>query len=171
MDHLVAAVRQAVADNNPYAALTLALTLPDVCGSLQAPDDGSRKRYVAWWDQYLLPTYTLRIGPAQTTHVFLNGDDCYALRCAVLHQGSDDITEQRARQVISRFRFVEPGINDTIYHRNTIDDVLNLDVYFFCEELCQGVEAWLQAVQAHPVVMTRVAALMRIEQVDPDFHL
>ena len=32
----------------------------------------------------------------------LSGADCYALRCAVLHRGQDDISKQPARKVFDR---------------------------------------------------------------------
>ena len=39
--------------------------------------------------------------PDGAPHVFLHGEDCYALRCAVLHEGADDIVTQRARVALT----------------------------------------------------------------------
>src|SRR5260221_10862247 len=108
MQDLVTSVRNAIAQGNWYAALSLALALPDICGFLESPNDGSQRRYVAWCNQFLSPRYTHAIGPNRDQHVFLSGQDCYALRCAFLHEGSDDVTRQRARQALESFVFVEP---------------------------------------------------------------
>lgn len=61
---------------------------------------------------------------------FLNGGDCYALRCAVLHEGSDDIVEQRAREALERFEFYEPAPGLRM-HCNQIGVRLQLQVDLF----------------------------------------
>jgi hypothetical protein len=58
MKHLVESVIQAVTDGNWYAALTVALTLPDICGKLESPQDSSTRRYVRWFNENLAPKYT-----------------------------------------------------------------------------------------------------------------
>jgi hypothetical protein len=75
------------------------------------------------------------------------GDDCYALRCSFLHQGLSDITEQRARRVLSDFRFVHPDPNGRLVphcnrFRDAVHDVLQLQVDLFCRDICAGVEQW-----------------------------
>ena len=145
MQELVNSVRTAIAQRNWYAALSLALALPDICGFLESPNDGSQRRYVAWCDRFLVPRYTTRIGPDQIEHVFLSGQDCYALRCAFLHEGSDDITRQRARQALESFVFVEPP-NGRMIHRNQANARLQLQVDIFCADVCAGVDSWLQTV-------------------------
>ena len=164
MQHSIAAVRKASSDENPHAALTLALTLPDVCASLESSDGRTTgAKYAAWWDTYLLPTYTIQIGSPPVEHVFLTGGDCYALRCAVLHQGLDDVSEQNARQVLEKFHFVQPRNSNVVIHRNQAGLALNLQVDIFCEEICQGVEAWLCAIGARQDVLDRIEALMKID--------
>lgn len=104
MRRFVDAVRSAVAEESWYGALAMALTLPDICSKLEEPDArGSRARYVRWYDEYLRPTYTARVGPERREHVFLSGADCYALRCSYLHEGSAEIGLQRAREALDRF--------------------------------------------------------------------
>lgn len=36
-----------------FSALSLALTLPDICGKAKYPTDGNKKRYIAWYDEYV----------------------------------------------------------------------------------------------------------------------
>lgn len=162
MQELVTSVRNAIAQRNWYAALSLALALPDICGFLESPNDGSQRRYVAWCDQFLLPRYTRAIGPNREQHVFLSGQDCYALRCAFLHEGSDDVTRQRARQALESFVFVEPP-NGGVIHCNQANARLQLQVDIFCNDVCAGVDQWVQTVlAAQPDIQARTNELLRV---------
>jgi len=146
MKVFINAVRAAVKQENWYAALALALTLPDICADLEKPGRHSGERYADWWNTYLLPEYTIPgIEDVREPHVLLSGNDCYALRCAFLHQGLSDISRQRAQEAISRFHFAFPNPNRRIVrHRNQLDDVLQLQVDLFCEDICLGAEQWEQ---------------------------
>lgn len=166
MDHLIQAVRAAVDQRNSYAALALALTLPDICASLEAADGKtSGRRYAAWWDTFVGPRYRQLLGPERIERVFLSGDDCYALRCAFLHQGLDDITGQRAQDALDAFRFVQPS-DGSEFHRIRADALLNLQVDVFCQEMCRAVEQWLSVASPRAEVGQRLGRLMKIE--DPD---
>ena len=81
MERFLAAVTDAIRTRNWYAALTLALVLPDICGFLDDLPKG-RRRYLDWCAAYLTPRYTLPVGPHREEHIFLHPEDCYALRCA-----------------------------------------------------------------------------------------
>lgn len=141
----IASVRRAVADQNWLAALTLALTLPDICGKVTEPESRSSSRYAAWFDQWLGQEFHL---PAVTPHgdIRLSGRDCYALRCAALHEGRDVIEDQRIRGVLRGFMFVRPSVH-MFAHMNQIGRTLQLQVDFFCEQVCAAVERWLHANQ------------------------
>jgi hypothetical protein len=136
MAPFVYAVGDAVAQKNWYAALALALTLPDICADLENPTGISKKPYIRWWNTYRQPRYT----------DYLSGDDCYLFRCAFLHRGRSDITVQEARRVISGFRFVYRDPNGLLLpHCNRINNVLlQLRVDLFCTDICAGVERWEQ---------------------------
>lgn len=159
MDHLVRAVRGSVSTSNWYAALSLGLTLPDICGRLEDPAVTGRKRYIDWCEKYLAPVYThpMPDGP----HKFLGGKDCYALRCAVLHEGRDDIMEQSARDALDSFIFVIPPTWGMI-HCNQINNKLQLQVDIFCEDLCSGVEKWMLDNRENKAVVEGIQQLMKI---------
>lgn len=132
----VNAVYDALEQKNWYAALALALTLPDICGDLEKPEPKPKrnlgKRYALWWNTYIAPRY----------NGFLSGDDCYGLRCAFLHQGLSDITEH-TRKLLLGFRFVHPDPNGRLHlHCNRFNNVLQLQVDLFCKDICAGVERW-----------------------------
>lgn len=144
MKELIQAVEIALATRNWYGALAVALTLPDICGKIDAPTAGSRARYAQWFETYVGHKYVSYVGVDRQRHVFLSGDDCYALRCAYLHEGSDDITLQRARDALDRFRMVvsPPG---SVFHNNRVNSKLQLDVAHFCRDILSGIHQWLKS--------------------------
>lgn len=99
MDQFINAIRTSLENNNWYGALFTTLALPDVCGKIQHPDQYSSTRYPNWFNEYVLERYTVFVGPDKEKREFLTGNDCYALRCAYLHEGISDTTKQRARSL------------------------------------------------------------------------
>lgn len=153
------AVRQSLVNENWYSALTLALTLPDICGRLESPQKSSSKRYIHWFSTYLVDKYTLK--NSWGTHVFLNGEDAYALRCAYLHQGEVNIEDQQVQKVLTEFLFVEPPKNGSI-HCNQNKSSLQLQVDVFCIDICDGVEKWVKDVNDNDDIQQRAEKLMTI---------
>jgi hypothetical protein len=142
MQRFTQAIEKSLEEENWYAALSLALALPDICANVCSPNEGSQKRYVKWYNQFMLSKYTRGIGPDKKEHIFLTGADCYALRCALLHEGSHDIKEQRAQEVIEHFNFVVPPNGWTV-HMNQSGNALQLQVDVFCQDICASVNQWL----------------------------
>ena len=113
---IIHAARAAILEHNWTAALVLAMAIPDICSSIDATNgktDG--RKYAAWWNQWVGPIY--RYGGAD----FLSGDDVYALRCSMLHNGTVDITSQRARDTLDSFQFNPPPPNGSSAHCNLVD--------------------------------------------------
>jgi hypothetical protein len=154
------AVRKSLENKNWYAALTLALTLPDICGRLEFPNKNSSKRFIHWFNDYLLDKYTRN--NIWGTHVFLNGEDAYALRCAYPHQGEVNIEEQWIRKVISEFSFVAPPEN-SIVHCNQHNNLLQLQVDIFCLDVCNAIEKWVDDVSNDQEIQKRAEKLMTIQ--------
>ena len=102
MERFINAIEQSVTTENWYSAISLALTMPDICGWLESPGEDSKKRYVAWFDRYLQDQYRVdpwivenSYGMPPEEQVFLSGNDCYDLSCAYIHEGSDEILRQK----------------------------------------------------------------------------
>lgn len=160
--HLISSVRDSVRSGNWYAALAGALALPDIAAKLDGRP-GNSQRFVSWFDDYLLPKYTTSIPNLPVPHVFLSGEDCYALRCAFLHGGDFDITSERIRDVLNRFVFVAPPANRRA-HRIQGDggSTLLLQVNLFCEDVCVATEEWLKARGNDPNVAAAISRLPSI---------
>lgn len=150
MKTFIETVRVALKDSNYYAGLFVVLTLPDICGKLEDPEsNNSSQRYTKWFDKYMVQY-----------DGFLSGNDCYALRCALLHAGSADITTQRKREVLEYVLFLEEGPHRNLLENCTFNGVkktfLQLNVQMFCEDICRGVEAWLDNMAGDAGIETRM---------------
>jgi hypothetical protein len=159
MVRFTTSVLSAIQQKNWYSALTLSLTLPDICGKLESPTSKSGERYIAWWNKYLLEKYT----------IFLSGSDAYALRCAYLHEGGDDVSEQKAQDALTRFIFREPPGNNNIVHCNlhvithpVITSALQLQVDIFCADICEGVNKWSVDTKDNKDIQKRTEKLLNI---------
>ena len=163
MRHFIEACDKALKSQNWHAALAIALTMPDICASLSSPSGKTNgKKYASWWDKYVGPGYRRLMGRPAKEHVFMSGNDCYALRCAFLHQGLDDVSTQRVEKALSAFVFSVPPDNGMV-HRNQFNDVLQLQVDEFCRELSQGVVRWLEDVATDDRIQAALARLMTIK--------
>ena len=157
MQQFVAAIRQSLQTENWHAALFLSLAMPDICAKLEEPASGNAgPRYRFWFDRYLASVNKINIMGHEV--IFMTAGDCWALRCSLLHEGSDDVGEQRARETVSQFRFTTMGM-----HRIKIEKVLVLNVATFCEEVCHAVEAWSADVESVPEVQDRITGIVAIE--------
>lgn len=157
MERFLTSVEQALADKNWYSALYMALTLPDVCSSLEATDSKTNgKKFAAWFDTYMKPTYSRTM--FGETHVFMTGDDCYVLRCSALHQGLADVGHQLAKGVLDKFYFtILPQ------HRIQTENILHLNVKMFCEEMVAAVRHWVDDFHKnHPEKAQRLSQLIYI---------
>ncbi len=142
MNDILNQIRTANASGLYYVALFSALAVPDICGALEAPDGLSTgARYAAWFDQYVAPTY----------HGTLDGQTCYQFRCSMLHQGSTQHPKSQYHRII----FLEPT-GGMILHNNVMNDVLNIDVRVFCEDIVAAAESWLPAAQKSPYYQTNL---------------
>lgn len=159
MDRFTNAIEMAIDSKNWYAALYLALALPDICARLESVDGKTNgSRYAAWFDKYMGHRYAHVLGGGYERHVFLSGGDCYALRCAALHEGAGDISSQRAKDALERFHFTVVSA-----HCNQIGTVLQVDIPTFCQDICEEVGRWASEFKRdHPDKLHRLSELLTI---------
>lgn len=98
------AIRQALKHECYLPALALALTLPDIGGSIEYPDYINKKgnrlvgeQYKAWFDEWVNQYYADPSGWTddfkQAKKPYFDGKMCYNLRCSFLHSGNSDIDD------------------------------------------------------------------------------
>lgn len=143
MDSFLTALHKSLIEKNWYAALTIALLLPDICSKIEHPKKYSSSRYPQWFDKFLGNS-------GKKYHGFLNGNDCYALRCALLHEGSDIIETQNAKDALDRFVFLTDGPHCNLIQNSFFGDqefdgksILQLSVRQFSEDIMLAVQEWM----------------------------
>lgn len=164
MKHLIDSVKSSIKTENWYAALILTLTLPDIAGKIEYPNSTSGDRYADWFNHYVGNNYKSMMGPQRIEHIFLSGDDCYALRCSFLHEGKSEIKHQRARDILEDFIFIAP-VQGSYFHCNQTNDKLQLQVDVFCGDIINGVRQWLEDISADAKKQLDLNNLLEIHQI------
>ncbi len=78
------------------SALALALTLPNILSNIEHNRKTHREEYVEWFNKWIYPYYEFSksqnelINKGMENSKF-DGNNCYALRCSVLHAGNNDL--------------------------------------------------------------------------------
>jgi len=165
MNHFINALETSIQTENWYSVLFISLSLPDICGKIDNPSATSKQRTIEWFDKYLKPFYTRKIGPSQIEYTFLSGSDFYALRCAYLHEGSDDITGQRAQETLERFNFIQPNSGSCI-HMNQSVKTLQLQVSVFGKEILTALKQWTEDNKKDKIKQEKISKLLNIKIVD-----
>lgn len=94
-------------------------------------------------------------------HTFLSGNDCYALRCALLHEGVENIGAQRAQEALESFHFTIPPENGCV-HMNQVGSVLQLQINEFAKDVIAGIQSWLYDISADEQKQSELAGLMKV---------
>lgn len=95
MELLVAEVQKALNADCYFAALALALTLPDICGKAEYPEEKStRKRYIEWYDKHIGAFEKCPTREGELEMPYLSGEVVYSLRNSLLHQGTPNISKE-----------------------------------------------------------------------------
>lgn len=179
MEALIQSIEQSLRAKAWQNALLGALTLPDICARIdQNEKKSTRKIYAAWFDKYIAPKYTHLLPKVDLTlltstppahipfemakHVFLSGHDCYSLRCAMLHEGSDDTSNNKPEN-INKFEFVVYDGGGVYRHSNQSDSKLDLEVSEFCNDILDGARRWLKDIEHSKEKQEAVANLFSIK--------
>ena len=100
---LIEDINRALDNNTYFAALSLALTLPDICGKAKYPDAGNGRRYIDWFDEYIGQyEQCLCDHCKETQSPYLSGEVVYNLRNSLLHQGTPNINSEKIKNEANR---------------------------------------------------------------------
>lgn len=86
---LIEDVERATEHECYLAALALALTLPDICGKAEFPNDGNGARYKKWCKKFVCDIRSRNTPSGDMP--YLNEDMIYGLRNLFLHQGTPNV--------------------------------------------------------------------------------
>jgi hypothetical protein len=133
MEELLNQIEHSTQNGTYLLGLYVALAMPDICSALESSNGrATGNRYKAWFNKWVSPKYD----------GVLTGEQCYAYRCGVLHQGRS----KHAKLGYSRIIFLEPDSN-MHFHRNILNDAFNLDLVIFCKDIVNSVREWLPTME------------------------
>jgi len=156
MIEIIEDIDKALVSEAWYSALALAISLPDICAFIETGENGSKSRFIKWFESNL-PSYSK----------FLSGADCYALRCAYLHQGHEDTRSQNAQDLIERYYFVAPKKGWTV-HFNRLGSVLQLQVDVFSKDISAAAIKWWDKLEQSEDVKNRLNHTIRIRDMSKE---
>jgi hypothetical protein len=138
METVLQEIERALSHRLYYLAIVLSVTLPDICAALEA-DDGRTNpaRYKAWYKANL-----------STKFSFLTEDDCYSLRCGVVHQGQFGLAGQQYDRAVFFLPHPDPSrtflvINSTM--GTSPNKCYTYSADEFCRAIINTVRAWFSA--------------------------
>jgi hypothetical protein len=162
MQRFTNAILKSVETGNWYGALFMSLTMPDICARLASENDKTNgKKYAEWFNSNVGDKYTHLIGAGKQKVVFMDGDACYALRCAMLHQGEADLSRQKVKSVVTSMHFTT-----TSGHCNHVNGVLQLDVATFCRDICSSVDCWYEEFKLQEGSKSKIDSLLTVHVSD-----
>ena len=127
-----------------HVALLTALTVPDICGAMDAEDGISKheKTYAPWFKEYVAPQYLSSDQRAFT------GKDCYQFRCRMLHQGT---TAGKGRYAKIEVLFkMDPEAAGIAFLRVDGGTTLVINGPVFCRHVAYAIHNWLEVVEDTP---------------------
>ena len=85
-------MNNALKNNLYFAALSLVLILPDICGKAEYPDKHIGNRYRDWFKTYVEPSdESIKDQESMSEFTYLTGEVMYSLRNFFIHQGTPNI--------------------------------------------------------------------------------
>lgn len=148
MQQFTDSVRKSIVDGNWFSGLFLALCLPDICGALETPKEKVEVRYKRWFNANLAKQYS---------PVF-SAEDCYYFRCTCLHRGLD----KHNKLSHERIHFITPPPRQNIVHLNKLNNVLQMQIDIFCNDMATAVDTWYSTMAKNPDVQSRIKDLIKI---------
>lgn len=150
MEFLLKEIERALEADLYFIALQAALTLPDICASLESAVEPKKRKlgaeYAKWYEDHV-----------QTLHpTWLSGEDCWQYRCSCLHSGSS-IGENYSRVI-----FLAPGQSQIRMHNNIIGDAINIDLKTFCLDMIDAVRVWEASAKETDIFKKNYPRLMRV---------
>ncbi|OKP29398.1 hypothetical protein [Serratia fonticola] len=158
MQRFIESVERSLDSENWFAALFIALALPDICRSLERPNIGNGETgrwYKDWVSRYIEDKYI----NSSFEECKFYADDFWLYRCSCLHSGLDAENKKR----MMKFNFTPPLSAAAEVHKNYVGDRLQLQIDIFCRDMVEAVRTWLQDMNGNHEVHERMGNLIAID--------
>ncbi len=148
IDIYVMDIRKSLKEKCYFSALSLALTLPDICGMAEYPQKSSvARRYIDWYDKYLGWYMAEGHNDLGGDNPWLSGEVIYNLRNTYLHQGSPNVIGSKVKKSSNQLdRFIlilgdgtviqQMTLSIDVGHGNLTYKNIIVDITYLCDNLC-----------------------------------
>ncbi len=144
-------INKAAANGMPFLAISMAVALPDICASLEAPDGRTdRERYKAWCDSNL----------PRERFSFVTSDDLYSMRCGVLHNGRFGDLKHNVARVI----FLPADGRGNAFINCQMNDAYFYSVVEFCRAFTDAAYHWFEANRNNSIIESNLPRLMQYRE-------
>lgn len=152
MEFLLTEIEKALDAGLYFVALQSALTLPDICSLLESNDThSSGDKYSRWFDDNV----------GRPNQLMFTGKNCWNYRCSCLHSGQSEAKDAKGKGY-SRVFFLVPGKTTVLMHDNVINDMYNIDIVTFCNQMIEGVRKWEKVAKETELFQRKYELLMRV---------
>lgn len=124
----------------------LALTIPDICGKAEYPEDGNTKRYIKWFNSHM-QQYKQSTSLYGYDMPFLSGEVVYNLRNSMIHSGNPNIEVKKITDELCKIeqfelRFEKDFSGDTSHisygaGMRIVERGYVVNAYLLCYRLCR----------------------------------
>ena len=135
------------------SALMLALTIPDICGKAEYPQEGNTRRYIKWFNSYM-EQYKPSTSVYGFDMPFLSGEVVYNLRNSMIHSGNPNIEVKKINEELCKIdqfelRFEKNFSGDTSHisygaEMRIVERGYIVNAYLLCYRLCQTAKKYYQ---------------------------
>lgn len=155
MESVFNSIRQSLNTENYLAALALALTIPDICGKVEFPNEKVGDRYCEWYTNYVDNAYNFPPPKCNPDDLPIpprfSASDCYQLRCAILHSWSIDMDFDKVNFDLFKLyknTSVVSGVRWEQGKPQTAKSYIYLDITRFCQTMCDVAEEYYNTRKA-----------------------
>jgi len=157
----IEAGRQAIEQGNLHAALFIALTMPDICGSLETPNAGNGERYRRWVTKWVEPRFIVNYGSPPAATRFITADELWNARNSIIHSGKSEM-RSGATQLKNIFFFDDSIDSHLNRYRINGRSLLQVRTSDFCAEIWLAAEDWLAATSGDKEIAGALNDLLTI---------
>src|ERR1700722_15181592 len=152
LDMALIEIERALQAHLYYLALISTLSLIDMCAALEDEDgETNQTKFRAWYSKNLAEHYT-----------WLSDQDCYGLRCGILHRGvMDHAVRKKPKSTWNRIAFSLPDANGNTVRQMAMEDFYCTGLAEFCQDVTARVRAWADNAKHNPIVRKNAENLMR----------
>lgn len=166
VDKLISEIECALTHKLYNLALISVLSMPEIiCQSVKEEKTNS-KDYIEWFNNYVARFY---IKP-HSKEPILNGNDTYALRCSILHQGRSSIKKQDIRKDLDDFVFFASHNFEKMYFPSySSDKRMKIHIEEIFKSIVNGYFQWKKELS--PELLKRHASYkyLEITEITEDF--